>query len=118
MDIILRAAITADCYIARHSNETVEWTLDLHLFKEQTMGWPVIMGSNTKETLNTDLSGRKEIVIHRDDIPKQILSNIKTKMLCYWRGQDKHIIFSIFNTHVLDFSPISFCKRGKTFFKP
>ena len=49
---------TADGYIARHSNEIVSWSLDLHLFKKQTMGFPVIMGSNTKKTLNIDLSGR------------------------------------------------------------
>ena len=52
MHVILIAAITADGYIARHSNEIVNWSLDLHLFKKQTMGFPVIMGSNTKKTLN------------------------------------------------------------------
>ena len=35
MNVILIAAITADGYIARHSNEIVEWSLDLQLFKEQ-----------------------------------------------------------------------------------
>ncbi len=59
MHVILIAAITADGYIARHSNEIVSWSLDLHLFKKQTMGFPVIMGSNTKKTLNIDLSGRQ-----------------------------------------------------------
>ena len=54
MHVILIAAITADGYIARHSNEIVSWSLDLHLFKKQTMGFPVIMGSNTKKTLNID----------------------------------------------------------------
>ena len=56
MNVILIAAITADGYIARHSNEIVEWSLDLQLFKEQTMGFPIIMGSNTKKTLKTDLT--------------------------------------------------------------
>ena len=46
MNVILIAAITADGYIARHSNEIVEWSLDLQLFKEQTMGFPIIMGSD------------------------------------------------------------------------
>ena len=36
MDIILIAAITADGYIARHSNEVVDWSQDLHLFRKQT----------------------------------------------------------------------------------
>ncbi len=116
MDIILIAAITADGYIARHSNETVEWTLDLHLFKEQTMGWPVIMGSNTKETLNTDLSGRKEIVIHRYDIPKQILSNIKTEKCFVIGGGKTNTLFSPYLTHMyLTFHPLVFAKGVKLF---
>ena len=116
MDIILIAAITADGYIARHSNETVKWTLDLHLFKEQTMGWPVIMGSNTKETINTDLSGRKEIVIHRDDIPKQILSNIKTEKCFVIGGAKTNTLFSPYLTHMyLTFHPLVFAKGVKLF---
>ena len=67
MNVILIAAITADGYIARHSNDTVDWSLDLHLFKEQTMGYPVIMGSKTKKTLTLDLKGRNEIVVNRND---------------------------------------------------
>jgi dihydrofolate reductase len=47
MDVILIAAVTADGFIARHSHEVVEWSQDISLFKEQTMGYPVIMGSNT-----------------------------------------------------------------------
>ena len=78
MHVILIAAITADGYIARHSNETVTWSLDLHLFKKQTMGFPVIMGSNTKKTLDIDLSGRQEIVVHRQDDPNEILKGLKT----------------------------------------
>ena len=116
MDIILIAAITADGYIARHSNETVEWTLDLHLFKEQTMGWPVIMGPNTKETLNSDLSGRKEIVIHRDDIPKKILSNIKTEKCFVIGGGKTNTLFSPYLTHMyLTFHPLVFAKGVKLF---
>jgi len=116
MDIILIAAITADGYIARHSNETEEWTLDLHLFKEQTMGWPVIMGSNTKETLNADLSGRKEIVIHRDDIPKQILNNIKTEKCFVIGGAKTNTLFSPYLTHMyLTFHPLVFAKGVKLF---
>ena len=85
MHVILIAAITADGYIARHSNETVSWSLDLHLFKKQTMGFPVIMGSNTKKTLNIDLSGRQEIVVHRQDDPNEILKGLKR---LEYRGYD------------------------------
>ena len=88
MDVILIAATTVDGYIARHSNEVIDWTLDLHLFKEQTMGCPVIMGSNTKKTLKVDLSGREEVVVHRHDNPKKILNNIKTKK-CFVIGRGR-----------------------------
>ena len=51
-EIILIAAVTGDGFIARHSNETTRWTKDLHLFKKQTMGHSIIMGSNTFNTIS------------------------------------------------------------------
>ncbi len=47
MKVILIAAITVDGYIAHSHDEIISWSKDLKLFKEQTMGYPVIMGSNT-----------------------------------------------------------------------
>ncbi len=116
MDVILIAAITADGYIAKHSNETVEWTQDLHLFKEQTMGYPVIMGSKTKKTINIDLAGRKEIVVHRNDDPKIILSKIKTKKCFVIGGGMTNTMFSPYLTHLnLTFHPFVFAKGVKLF---
>ena len=116
MDVILIAAITADGYIAKHNNETVEWTLDLHLFKKQTMGWQVIMGSKTKQTINIDLEGRKEIVVHRDEHPKNILSNIKTKKCFVIGGGMTNTMFSPYLTHLyLTFHPLVFAKGVKLF---
>ncbi len=97
MNVILIAAITADGYIARHSNDTVDWSLDLHLFKEQTMGYPVIMGSKTKKTLELDLKGRNEIVVNRNDKPKTILDEIKADK-CFVIGGG--ITFTRFSTHL------------------
>ena len=97
MNVILIAAITADGYIARHSNETVDWSLDLHLFKEQTMGYPVIMGSKTKKTLALDLKGRNEIIVNRNDKPKTILDEIKADK-CFVIGGG--ITFTRFSTHL------------------
>ena len=37
-EIILIAAVTLDGYIARNRKETIDWSKDLGLFKEQTMG--------------------------------------------------------------------------------
>ena len=58
MDVILIAAITMDGYIARHHHEIINWSEDQHLFKEQTLGFPVIMGSNTFDCLQKELVGR------------------------------------------------------------
>ena len=72
-EIILIAAVTVDGFIARHKKEKIQWSQDLFLFKEQTMGHPIIMGSNTHETLAMELEGRDMIVVHRDDDPKTCL---------------------------------------------
>lgn len=87
-EIILIAAVTVDGFIARHSNEVTKWTKDLLLFKKQTMGFPVIMGSNTHRTLINELKGREVIVTHRDDNPKSILKNISSKK-CFIAGGGK-----------------------------
>ena len=50
MKVILIAAITMDGYIAHENDEVISWSKDLKLFKKQTMGYPVIMGSNTEKT--------------------------------------------------------------------
>ena len=78
MKIILICATTLDGYIARHSNEITNWTKDLKLFKKQTTGYPVIMGSNTFKTLQNELTGRNVIVFHRNDNPYTIIKDLKT----------------------------------------
>ena len=78
MKIILICATTLDGYIARHSNEITNWTKDLKLFKKQTTGYPVIMGSNTFKTLKNELTGRNVIVFHRNDNPYTIIKELKT----------------------------------------
>ena len=116
MNVILIAAITADGYIARHSNEIVEWSLDLQLFKEQKMGFPIIMGSNTKKTLTTDLTGRKEIVVHRTDSPKEILAGIKASTCFVIGGGMTNTLFSSYLTHLyLTVHPLIFAKGIKLF---
>ena len=87
-EIILIAAVTVDGFIARHSNEVTKWTKDLLLFKKQTMGFPVIMGSNTHRILINELKGREVIVTHRDDDPKSILEKVSSKK-CFIAGGGK-----------------------------
>ncbi|MFQ6612658.1 MAG: dihydrofolate reductase family protein [Fidelibacterota bacterium] len=88
MEVILIAAITTDGYIARHHHEVIQWSKDLSLFKELTWGWPVIIGANTKATLDRDLIGRELIVVHRSDDPQQVLNRIKARK-CFVAGGGK-----------------------------
>ena len=87
-EIILIAAVTVDGFIARHSSEIITWTKDLPLFKKQTMGCPLIMGSNTKNTITSELKGREVIVVNRSDNPRDILKKISSKK-CFVVGGGK-----------------------------
>lgn len=109
MDVILIAAITADGYIARHSSEVVDWSLDLHLFRKQTMGYPVIMGSQTKKTLAMDLDGRETIVVHRHNDPEEILGNLCTDKCFIIGGGRTYTRFASYLTHLyLTIHPLVF----------
>jgi len=109
MDIILIAAITMDGYIARHHHEVIDWSEDLRLFKQQTLGYPVIMGSNTFDCLQKVLIGREIIVVHRNDNTKAILDEIKSEK-CFIAGGGKtnfrfapHLTHLYLTTHPLIF---------------
>tara|TARA_B100001765_G_scaffold27427_1_gene15399 strand:- start:776 stop:1228 length:453 start_codon:yes stop_codon:yes gene_type:complete len=111
VDIILIAAITADGYIARHTNEVVDWSQDLHLFRKQTMGYPVIMGSKTKKTLAMDLDGRETIVIHRHSDPEKILGKLHRDKCFIIGGGRTYTRFASYLTHLyLTIHPIIFGK--------
>ena len=99
-EVILIAAVTIDGLIARHHHEVTTWSKDLLLFKEQTLGFHVIMGSNTYDTLSTELDGRHTIVVHRNDDPASILDAIPGDR-CYIIGGGKtYARFAPFLTHL------------------
>ncbi len=100
MDIILIAAVTADGFIARHSHETIDWSQDLHLFKEQTMGYPVIMGSNTYECMQNELIGRNIIIVHRKDNPKTVLGRLNSEKCFISGGGRTNTLFAPYLTHL------------------
>ena len=100
MDIILIAAITIDGYIARRNDEIISWSKDLKLFKKQTMGYPVIMGSNTEKNLAVELEGREKIVVHRNEKPEKILSQLKTEKCFIIGGGMTYTKFAPFLTHM------------------
>ena len=111
MDIILIAATTADGYIARHSNEVVDWSQDLRLFRKQTMGYPVIMGSQTKKTLAMELDGRETIVIHRHSDPEKILDKLHGDKCFIIGGGRTFTRFASYLTHIyLTIHPLIFGK--------
>ena len=80
-EVILIAAVTVDGFIARHNLEVTSWSKDLHLFKKQTMGHPVVMGSNTFKTLSGELGGREVLVVSRDQKPKDENIILQLKLL-------------------------------------
>ena len=99
-EVVLIAAVTVDGFIARHHHEATTWSKDLHLFKTQTMGHPVIMGSNTHAALAAELTGRDIIVVHRDDDPKKTLSSIKVDRCFVIGGGKTYARFSPYLTHL------------------
>lgn len=100
MKVILIAAITADGFIAKSNDEVISWSKDLKLFKEQTMGYPVIMGSNTEKTLAVELKGRKKIVVNRNSDPENILSEIETDKCFVIGGGMTNTKFAPYLTHL------------------
>ena len=99
-EIILIAAVTIDGFIARHSNEITKWTKDLHLFKKQTMGHSVIVGSNTFKTLSNELTGREVVIAKRNDNPKEIIQRISTEKCFIAGGGKTNSRFYPFLTHL------------------
>ncbi len=98
-----------DGYIARHHHEDIDWSEDLHLFKKQTLGHPVIMGSNTFDCLQKELIGREIIVVHRNNNPESVLGEIKSEK-CFIAGGGKtnfrfapHLTHLYLTTHPLIF---------------
>ncbi len=66
MEIILIAAIAKNRIIGRDNK--LPWNIpeDLKLFKQTTMGYPMIMGRKTFESLIRPLPGRRHIVLSRN----------------------------------------------------
>mgnify|MGYP000011612007 FL=1 len=119
MDVILIAAVTQDGFISRHAHETVRWSKDLRLFKEQTLGWPVIMGSHTFKSLTKELTGRDVCIVHRSDDPKKILSKYNTEKCFVIGGGKTNARFSPHLTHLyLTPHPIVFGSGIRLFSEP
>ena len=101
MKVILICATTLDGFIARNSNEITRWTKDLTLFKKQTIGSTVIVGSKTYKTIQNELKNRNIIVVNRKSDPTTILNKLKeTEDKCFIAGGGK--TNSKFNKYITD----------------
>ena len=99
-EVILIAAVTVDGFIARHSREVITWSKDLQLFKKQTTGFPVSMGSNTYDTLYDQLEKRDMIIVNRYNNPESILSEIAADRCFIIGGGKTYSRFAPFLTHL------------------
>lgn len=100
MDVILIAAVTANGMVAHHAEEVISWSKDLKLFREQTMGQTVILGSRTAKTLATDLDGREAVVVHRDTEPGDVIKQIRTEKCFVMGGPRTYTRFAPHLTHI------------------
>ena len=98
--VILIAAVTIDGYVARHNLEKIDWSRALGLFKEQTIGWPIIMGSNTLKTHPGELGGREVLVVGRKDDPEEILREVRPKQCFIIGGGKTYHRFIDYITHI------------------
>ncbi len=66
MEILLIAAMAANRVIGRENRLPWHIPAELRLFKETTMGYPMVMGRRTFEALPGLLPGRRHIVLSRN----------------------------------------------------
>ena len=66
MEIILIAAMSANRVIGK--NNKIPWHIpaELAIFKKKTVGYPVIMGRKTHQSIGRPLAGRKNIILTRN----------------------------------------------------
>lgn len=117
MDVIMTAAVTANGMIAHDTREVVSWSKDLSLFRRQTLGQTVIMGSSTAETLATDLDGRTVVVAHRNASPAKIVKEVKTPKCFVIGGGRTYTRFLPYLTHLyITVHPLLFPSRSVPLF--
>jgi|TARA_B100000586_G_scaffold234298_1_gene184298 dihydrofolate reductase len=91
--VVLIAAITLDGFIARSSKDKMEWSLDQHLFKQQTTNHTVFVGSTTAKLLNSLLPNRNLVVVNRNSNPKTLLSSVEEGVCFVAGGARTNLLF-------------------------
>lgn len=78
MDINLIAAIGKNNELGKNNDLIWKFKQDMKFFKETTMGYPIVMGRKTFESLPKVLPGRKNIVISTNDIKNDEIETYKS----------------------------------------
>ena len=78
MKIVIISAVAQNGVIGR-SNGNMPWNIkeEFQHFKNTTLGFPIIMGRKTFQTLGKPLKGRLNIVITRDKVRKFEFDDVK-----------------------------------------
>ena len=106
MNINLIAAVGKNNELGKDNDLIWKFKEDMNFFREITMGYPVVMGRKTFESLPNVLSGRKNIVISRGNIKNseiEIYKSIREFLISYKNyGDDVFIIggASIYNEFI------------------
>jgi len=95
MEIILIAAMTGNRVIGR--DNTIPWHIpgEQARFREVTMGYPLIMGRKTWQSIGHPLPGRRNIVVTRNQNFKAAGAEVVHSLeqgLAYCRGEKKTFI--------------------------
>lgn len=99
-EVILTAAVTANGMIAHQYDDVISWSKDLKLFRDQTLGQTVIVGSRTAGKLIAKLDGRETVVVHRDTNPEEVLKKIETEKCFIIGGSMTYTLFAPYLTHI------------------
>ena len=118
MKIILIVATTLDGKISKATNEYVDWSLDLSLFKKQTLNNTIIIGSKTLTTLRKPLLDRQIIVLDRNMNSEYVLAKISTPKCFIVGGTKTYSLFLKYITHLyLTPHPLFFGLKTKPLFE-
>jgi len=118
LKIILIGATTLDGKISKAKNEYVDWSLDLPLFKKQTLNNTIIIGSKTLATLRKPLLDRQIIVLSRNMNLEHVLLEISTPKCFIVGGTKTYSLFLKYITHLyITPHPLFFGSKSKPFFE-
>ena len=94
-EIIIIVAIASNGVIGRQGKLPWHLPTDLRLFKQTTLGFPLVMGRKTYDSIGKPLPGRENIILTRDTslkIPGCVCVHSLEEALEHCRAQEKVFI--------------------------